>query len=121
MSSNSQDSGTVTKDKLQHDLAILESQATLLDSFLPPPLQYGHSHAQKSTSSSSAVTLDNYSPKSSTPEDSVALSYSFVDVTRNGALKLAVDGDGGVIGKLGENIEHVGSDAEQLQKSLEGL
>ncbi|KAJ9106232.1 hypothetical protein QFC21_001376 [Naganishia friedmannii] len=108
----------ITKEKLQHDLATLESNATLLDAFLPPSLKYGSEYAQQSKSS---VTLDNYSPNSSAPEDSVALSYSFVNATRNGALKLVTDGEDGVIGSLGEKIEHVRSDAEQMQKSLEGL
>lgn len=118
MPSTSPDNGTITKDKLQHDLTMLESDATLLDAFLPPSLQYGLLNAQQSESS---VTLENYSPNTSAPKDSVALSYSFVDTTRNGALRLVTDGDGGVLGNLGEKIEHVRSDAEQLQKSLEGL
>lgn len=118
MSRTSPADNTITKDKLQQDLTMLESNPTLLDAFLPPALQSNVGNTRKSKP---VVTLDNYSPNSSTPEDSVALSYSFVDATRNGALRLVENGEGGVLGTLGEKIEHVRSDAEQLQKSLEGL
>ncbi|KAJ9124022.1 hypothetical protein QFC22_000815 [Naganishia vaughanmartiniae] len=124
----SADDATITKTKLQHDLAMLDSNADLLDAFLPPSLQHGLANTLPPNSNpKSSVTLDNYSPHSSTRADSLALSYAFVNVTRNGALKLVADAadghgdDAGVLGRLGEKIEHVRSDAELLQKSLEGL
>jgi hypothetical protein len=119
---NLQEISFIPAADLASDLAILKTNPTILDAFLPPALQ---SRTPPPTSSSNApaglAILDQYDAETATPPESVALSRAFVDAARNGALRLVEDGPEGTLGTLGEEIEQVRARAEQLQQSLEGL
>lgn len=107
---------TLTPEDLSRDLAILESNPTILDAFLP-------SHLQSATATTPPITttapLETYTANTTpTPEDSVALSRAFIGVARQGVLALVKDGAEGKLGALGDDVERVRAEAEQLEGSL---
>lgn len=95
------------------DLAILKATPALLDAFLPPALQ------STTTTTLERTTALEHSTAPITAEESVEFSRAFVETARNGALKLVTDGAEGTLGRVGEDIERVRAEAEQLRRSLD--
>ena len=110
---------TITPEELSRDLAILESNPTILDALLPAELR---STTVTTAPNTTRAPLETYTTNSTpTPEDSVALSRAFIGVAREGVLALVKDGAEGKLGALGDDIERVRAEAEQLEGSLEGM
>lgn len=110
--------GSLNPADLSHDLGILESSPAILDAFLPASLRSSTFTAP----STGTAPLNSYTRNSSpSVQDSVALSRAFVDIARTGVLQLVADGAEGKLGVLGEDIERVRVEAEQLEGSLEGI
>lgn len=114
----------LTKPQLLSDLEILSSNPSLLDQFLPAELRTS-SDPSTAANNPSKPKLEEYSTTQANAKDSVALSYTFKEKTRDQALKfLSTEGvgdEGQIVERMGDKLDALKRDAEDIVAGLEGV